>query len=181
MNIKSVIVTSMALLTLCGCNTSPSTKSTLYTPDLSGFTMIDEASDHVFGITPQGFIDACGGNGENGIYVMAHSGCSFCQYALPCLIEASNATDCPIYYLDTASEQYPLQQDEIPALYECLYPYLASDQSGEKQLMTPHVLALKDGQVLDSLVGLGEAFSGDQAAHQRLVDTYIQYMHHVTS
>ena len=179
MNFKSAIATGLMLLTLSACHSTSSTDSSLYTPDLSGFTMIETTSDHVFGITPQGFIEAIEGNGKDGIYVLAHDDCSFCQYAMPCLIEASNATNCPIYYLDTASTQYPLQKEAISALYECLYPYLAADQTGEKQLMTPHVLSLKDGTIIDSLVGLGEAFGPDEASHQRLVETYIQYMDHV--
>lgn len=180
--------TLLICLLLSGCSTStevsvttsnPSSSAqpqqTLYTPDLSGYTMIDDETTWINGITPCGFMDAIEGNGCDGIYVIAQQNCHYCQYALPCLVEASNTMECPVFYLDCGSTLYPIN-DIIDPLYETLYPYLASDQDGVKQLMTPHVLAIKDGSITDSLVGLGDDFIADQTSMDRLTQRYCEMM-----
>lgn len=90
-----------------------------------------------------------------GILYLGYESCQYCQRAMPILNEVALEYDEPIWYLDAANE-YTSEDYEL--LNAFMYDDLEEDEDGNRTIYTPYVLAIKDGEIVDSHTSLVDSW-----------------------
>ena len=176
---KRLLSTLLVLLMLVGCSSDYpkpdlSTSFTLetYKADMSGYQNL-KSTGHMFLGTTVSELKRTVDEKGYGVFVLSRTGCNHCQLAMQYLNEVADELGVYIYYIDAESETYPiLGTDNYDTLYEILYDVLA-EEDGEKQIQTPHVFTIVDGEITSSQIGTtwtGSNYTDSDV--KKLEDTY---------
>ena len=87
------------------------------------------------------------GKGSALIY-FGYNTCDWCNRAIPELNKVLLDYDFTTYYVDAHSENYTFTNDDIDELYEVIDETLYTGKDGEKGLYVPHVIGIKNGEIV---------------------------------
>lgn len=125
--------------------------------DLSHYTFLEgELADYVE--IPMSSVATLIKGGGSALIYFGYNTCDWCNRALPELNKVLLDYDFTTYYVDAHSEHYSFTKEDIDELYDVIYDTLYTDSSGEKGLFVPHVLGIKNGEIV--------------GYHTSLVDSY---------
>lgn len=124
--------------------------------DMSGYTFLDQdKADYFINTSFEKTVEMITNN-ESGIVYIGFQECEWCQRAVPVLAEMASETKSIVYYLNVDNEDITGNTyKQFKALFK---NELSEDSDGERVLMTPLVLAIKDGKVVDSHTSLVKGF-----------------------
>ena len=144
------IVIMLLCLILVGCDEKTVYVDMLtYDIDMSGYiAMKDIKDDHFVGIMPEEMLEAKD-EGGSGIFYMGNIDCVRCQNIVGILEEVATDMDMTINYINTANDISPVKEELISTFYD----HLPEDEKGEKEIRLPLVTCIKNGKVLDTLIG----------------------------
>ncbi len=175
---KKLFIALIILLLLTGCQS----EEEVYVPEM---TVIEKARDvdmsvyqdmvdygHAFKeITADEMLDVIE-NGGSDIFYLGSDSCGVCQFLVRYMQEAASSLGVTIYYVDVYSDEDGFA-DAYDRAYEMLYDVL-EEYEGEKAFQTPHVFVVKDGEIIDSLVGALEGYDGTDATADIMIDRYTE-------
>ena len=156
---KKVFSFVLILLLLCGCNSN----GINYTynikskdVDMSCYDGVN-STNHMFrGITVQELFN-CIDNKSSGVFYLGRENCGCCQTCITYLDQASRELNVTVYYIDVYDEDMPITDKEtIEKLKEYIGPILAKDDEGVKQLQTPTVFSVVNGEFINSIICLAD-------------------------
>lgn len=124
--------------------------------DMSGYTFLDQEKSDGFVNTSFKEVVNMITEEKTGIVYIGFQECEWCQRAVPVLAEMSEETKTTIYYLNLDNED--LTSNSYKQFKALFSEQLSTDNDGEKVLLTPLVLAIKDGKVVDSHTSLVKGF-----------------------
>ncbi len=153
------------LLFLYGCGAKEDHKKTITNKvevenvpaDFSGYEFMDgELADYVE-IPMYSVKDIINGGGSALIY-FGYSTCDWCNRALPELNKVLLDYDFTTYYVDAKSSNYPFTSEDIDELYEAIGETLYVGSDGEKGLYVPHVIGIKNGEIVGYYTSLVDGY-----------------------
>lgn len=90
-------------------------------------------------------------NKGTGVFYFGNAESHYDQVVLPLLNEAMKRSAVLVYYIDTKAE---VQEKDYQSLVKALKGSLKKDQSKNPIFLSPFVVAIKEGQVVDSQISL---------------------------
>lgn len=124
--------------------------------DMSGYTFLDQdKADYFINTSFEKTVEMITNN-ESGIVYIGFQECEWCQRAVPVLAEMASETKSIVYYLNVDNED--ITGNTYKQFKTLFKNELSEDSDGERVLMTPLVLAIKDGKVVDSHTSLVKGF-----------------------
>ena len=173
---KLLLVLSILLLVLTGCGESDSRPETIITPiegavstDMSSYDNMD-AHDHAFLEIKATDLLNLVNDGGSGIFFLGYPECYACNVLISIADEAAKEVGVNIYYInvDDPASAFSSHADQIT---ELLYDYL-DEYDGVKQIATPHVFTIIDGEIADSQISAVSGFDATDATRQLMIDRY---------
>lgn len=152
------ILIILALLGLCACgikdvDTVKMTEVETFPVDMSAYANMSSVDHQFVGVKPTDFIDIVNNDGS-ALFYIGYSSCPICNEAVPLINQAAKDLGLKVYYIDAYSEVYPLT-DYYDEFFEVIKPILKL-RDGKPILYTPHVVAVKDGEFVADIIGLGK-------------------------
>lgn len=176
---KKFISFSLILLILFGCNNKTEVNYT-YTikskpVDMSAYDGVN-STNHMFeAITVQELFN-CIDNKSSGIFYLGRTNCGCCQTTAMYLDEAARQANVTVYYMDVYDEQMPITDKEIAdKLKLYMFDILYINEDGKRELQTPTVFNVVNGEIKDSLICLGNFAWDDEpteAQKNQLINKY---------
>ena len=178
---KKILSVLMCLLFLVGCSEKEVAKPDFnsdftietYKVDMSGYENL-KSSGHMFLGTTVSELKRTIDEKGYGAFILSRTSCSHCQIAMQYLNQAAEELGVYVYYIDAESETYPiLNTENFNILYDILYDVLEKGDDGEKEMQTPHLFTIIDGEIVGSQIGTtwnGSSYSESDA--NKLVETY---------
>lgn len=151
---KKVFLVLLTFVLLCSCS-----KKINYTYDINSRN-VDmssyeglSATNHMFkAITVQELFNVID-NKSSGVFYLGRTNCSCCQITVKYLNEVALVYNVPVYYIDVYDEQMPINDELKDKLTIYLYDIVA-EIDGEKQLQTPTIFSVINGEITNSLICL---------------------------
>ena len=178
---KKILSVLMCLLFLVGCSEKEVAKPDFnsdftietYKVDMSGYENL-KSSGHMFLGTTVSELKRTIDEKGYGAFILSRTSCSHCQIAMQYLNQAAEELGVYVYYIDAESETYPiLNTENFNILYDILYDVLEKGDDGEKEMQTPHLFTIIDGEIVGSQIGTtwnGSSYS--ECDTNKLVETY---------
>lgn len=178
---KKILSVLMCLLFLVGCSEKEVAKPDFnsdftietYKVDMSGYENL-KSSGHMFLGTTVSELKRTIDEKGYGAFILSRTSCSHCQIAMQYLNQAAEELGVYVYYIDAESETYPiLNTENFNILYDVLYDVLEKGDDGEKEMQTPHLFTIIDGEIVGSQIGTtwnGSSYS--ESDTNKLVETY---------
>lgn len=153
---KKIILFVLSILLLCSCSTRIKYTYNIDSRkvDMSSYDGLS-ATNHMFkAITVQELFNVID-NKSSGVFYLGRTNCSCCQITVKYLNEVATQYNVPIYYIDVYDEQMPINDELKDKLTEYLYDIVA-EIDGEKQLQTPTIFSVINGEIDNSLICLSD-------------------------
>ena len=153
---KLLIILALFGLSACGINDVETVKMTeveTFPVDMSAYANMNSVDHQFVGVKPTDFIDIVNNDGS-ALFYIGYSSCPICNEAVPLINQAAKELGLKVYYIDAYSETYPLI-DYYDEFIEVIKPILKL-RDGEPILYTPHVVAVKNGEFVADIIGLGK-------------------------
>ncbi len=173
---KLLLVIGLLLLIVSGCTQNEERPETIIT-EIEGATSIDmsaydnmDAHDHVFLEVKATDLLNLVSDGGSGIFFLGYPNCYACNVLISLIDEAAKEVGVNVYYInvDDPASAFSSHYDQI---VELLYDYL-NEYDGQKQVATPHVFTVIDGQIADSQISAVDGFDGTDATAGLMIDRY---------
>lgn len=182
---KKLIVCLSILLLFTGCSNSINNNDEdeiNYTydivsrdVDMSGYDGMN-STKHIFKAITVAELYKCLDNKSSGLFYLGRQNCGTCQICVQYLNQAGEDLDLNIYYIDVYDEQMPIDTKEaINELREYIAPILPLNDEGEREVLTPLVFSIINGEFIDSFIGLGDLKWDDQPTEKqktKLINRY---------
>lgn len=177
--IKKVITLLLILITLIGCSNKTEVNYTYDIQskpvDMSSYDRVN-STDHMFkAITVQELFN-CIDNKSSAVFYLGRTNCGCCQTTVMYLDEAAKQANVTIYYMDVYNEQMPITDKEIAdKLKLYMFDILYINEDGKRELQTPTVFNVVNGEIKDSLICLGNLAWDDEpteAQKNQLINKY---------
>ena len=124
--------------------------------DMSGYTFLDQSkADCFINSSFEGVVNMFL-NKTSGVVFIGYTGCEWCQRAVPVVAELGQEKNSIIYYVNVSSEDS--DGDSYKQFKALAKEVLAEDDDGEKRLMVPLVLGIKDGEIVGYHVSTVDSF-----------------------
>lgn len=156
--IKKLVSIILILLLCCGCskyniNYTYDIKS--IDVDMSKYEGVN-STNHMFrAITVDEFFN-CVDNKSSGVFYLGRSNCACCQTCIQFLNKAALNLNVPIYYMDVYDERQPIMDEEIMNKLKLYLFDIMNEIDGKKELQTPTVFSVINGEIVDSIICLGD-------------------------
>lgn len=173
----AVLIVTLLVLVSCGKKTDVNyTYEIKSRPvDMSGYDDLN-STEHAFkAITVQELFN-CIDNKSSGIFYLGRTNCGCCQTCISYLNQAAMESNVTIYYMDVYDEQMPITNKDIAdQLKLYLFDILFINDKGERELQTPTVFNVVNGEIKDSIICL-DKFAWDdpptKAQEYQLLNKY---------
>lgn len=189
---KKVIVLFLSMFLLFGC--SENTSSIDYTydivskdVDMSGYDGVN-STQHAFKAITVDQLFNCFDMKSSAIFYLGRTSCACCQTCVQYLNKAALELGVTVYYIDVYNPDMPLVstegscpecKDRTDKLREYLYEILAENENGEKELQTPTVFSVVNGEIKDNIICLGN-YQWDnpptEAQKEKIINRYKQIL-----
>ena len=120
-------------------------------------------------------------NKWSGILYFGHTGCPWCERAIPVLDEVAKKANIYVYYID-ASKDISSDEDTSNKLMEEMGTYISEsyqeDENGDKTFYVPNVVGVKNGKLVDFKTGLPDSYDineKDQMSDAEKNELYKKY------
>ncbi len=120
-------------------------------------------------------------NKWSGIIYFGHTGCPWCERAVPVLDEVAKKANAYVYYVD-ASKDVSSDEEKSESLMEEMGTYISDsyqeDEDGEKTFYVPNVIGVKNGKLVDWKTGLPDSYDineKDQMSDAETNELYKKY------
>lgn len=156
---KKFISLLLSLFILIGCSSKSEVNYTYDIQsrpvDMSGYDGVN-STDHMFrAITVQELFN-CIDNKSSGIFYLGRTNCGCCQTTTMYLNQAAKETGVTVYYIDVYDEQMPITNKEIAdKLKIYMFNILYINEDGKRELQTPTIFNVVNGEIKDSIICLG--------------------------
>ena len=157
---KKIIVIFLFLIICFGCSNSVDVKYpyTIQSKNVD-MSMYDgvTSTEHMFkSVTVQELFNTIDKK-SSGVFYLGRDNCSCCQTCIQYLNEAAMDLGVTVYYINAYDEEMPVASDSetYNKLFEYLYDILDT-VDGEKQLQTPTIFSVINGEIVDHLICLGD-------------------------
>lgn len=177
---KKMITVLLSISLLSGCskeaNNKPSTSPhannnagaiTLetYSADFSGYKFLSDNNPPFLSITIEESLKMYE-DGGTGIVFYSYDTCPWCNRAIPTLAKAAKDSGIEVFYVDVKEKEFNAKTTNekktiVQNLYKDIDSALQTNSNGEKSLEVPLVLAVKDGKIVDSHLGVVSDFELD--------------------
>lgn len=172
---KKIGLILVLMLCLCACKQDIKTvEIDSFKVDMSGYRGLSSTKHNFKQIKVEELFKVAE-NKASGIFYLSSKTCGNCQIVTNIIQEAAFKADVSVYYIDTSSSLYPIN-DYSDELKELLYSTLLKNDKGERSLYTPHLFALVNGEIKGSEVGLSSSYDESEAQRQKLIDRYYKIM-----
>lgn len=169
------------LLTACNSQKTPvasESEITGYAVDMSAYKGVSSTEHKFIGISPAELLKVIEEKGSAIVY-LGYKDCHVCQEATRYVNEVAQELDVNVYYLDCASEQYPLKDEMFTSVVNALSSILETNSSGEKAIFTPHLFTIINGEPQSghiSVVNSWQEGNPSEASVKELKDIYTELM-----
>lgn len=180
---KKLLSIFIVLLLLCSCKKNENKVNYTYdivskVVDMSSYDGVNSI-DHMFkGITVDQLYNTID-NKSSAVFYLGRSNCECCQTCVKYLNEVAKDLGVTVYYIDVYDKDMPIESDEeILKLTNCLLPILA-EVDGEKELQTPTVFSVINGELENSLICLANwtwDYPPKDSQINKLKNKYIQIL-----
>lgn len=119
-----------------------------YRIDMSGYVGLNKDGHNFVGVMPEEMLRIIDEKGS-GIFYIGSIYCAHCQNVANILDEVAKTNDMTINYINAANDMTPYLQEMIDVFYDFLY----EDKDGDKEIQMPMVISIKNGKVLNCLIG----------------------------
>lgn len=121
--------------------------------DMSGYDGLHSTGHMFVGVTVDELFNVIDSK-SSGVFYLGRTNCGCCQRCVKYLNEVATNLNVTVYYLDAYDPIHPITDDEtIAKLTEYLYNILA-EVDGERNLQTPTVFSVINGELKNSLICL---------------------------
>ena len=153
--IKKIFIILLLLLTCVSCEKIDYTYDISYIDvDMSEYEGMN-STQHMFrAVTVQELFN-CIDNKSSGVFYLGRINCGCCQICVKYLNQA--ATDLGVYvnYIDVYDERMPITTQELmDELKLYLFDILEVDEEGKRELQTPTVFSVINGEIVDHMICL---------------------------
>lgn len=124
--------------------------------DMSGYTFLDQSKANCFINSSFESVVNMFINETSGIVFIGYTGCEWCQRAVPVVADLGQEKNSIIYYVNVANEDST--GDSYKQFKALAKEVLEEDDVGEKRLMVPVVIGIKDGKIVDYHVSTVDSF-----------------------
>lgn len=143
--------------------------------DMSSYEDLS-AYDHNFKAITVLELFNCIDNKSSGVFYLGRSNCGCCQTTVYYLNEVAKEYGVTIYYIDVYDEVLPLTDEDLcEQLKEYLIDILDKNEEGEKELQTPTVFNVINGNIEDSLICLANLSWDDIPNEKQILELKKQY------
>ena len=188
--IKKIITILLVLLVCFGCSSKKNDINytydiVSYPVDMSKYDGVN-STDHMFKRITVDQLFNCIDNKSSGIFYLGRTNCGCCQTCISYMNEAAKQLNVYIYYIDVYDPDMPLiiPGEDCPEckantekLREYIWDILEITDSGEKELQTPTVFSVINGEFGDHLICMSN-YSWDNpptdAQKEKLINRYKQ-------
>lgn len=181
---KKFLSILVILLILCGCSKDGNEinytyEIQSYDVDMSCYDGV-HSTDHNFRRITVDQLFNCIDNKSSGVFYLGRENCGCCQTCVQYLTKASKELGVTIYYLDVYDKDMPLTEKEIvEKLRDYMSPILPLNDEGVKELQTPTVFSVVNGEFKDSIICLAN-YSWDTpptaSQEEKLINRYKQIL-----
>lgn len=155
---KKISLLLLILFLFAGCSSKPKVDYNTdfsietYKADMSGYEGLKSVGHRFLGTTVSQLKKTVDEKGY-GIFVLSRTDCPHCQQLMKLINQVAEEYDVYVYYIDALSAKYPiLDTDDYELLYELMWD--AMDKiDGVKQLQTPTLFTIIDGETVSYKVG----------------------------
>ena len=182
---KKILTLLLILLVIGGCsnNEEPKDENAIdYTydiisrdVDMSEYDGVN-STDHVFKAITVDQLFNCIDSKSSGVFYLGRTNCGCCQTCVSYLNNAAQELDVTIYYMDVYDELMPITDKEtMDKLRTYMSDILITNEEGEKELQTPTVFTVINGEFGDYIICLGSyTFDNPPTKFQesRLINRY---------
>jgi len=167
---KSLLI--LLLLLLCSCSNNTIKIQYPYTikakdVDMSAYSGVNSTKHNFKAITVSEFFNTID-NKSSGIFYLGRSNCGCCQTTTKYLSEVASELGVTVYYIDVYNEDQPLTDKDLQdKLKVYMLDILNKDENGEKQIFTPHLFTVINGELSKNLVCYDDIdFTSDPTSQQ---------------
>ena len=115
--------------------------------DMSGYEGVNSTNHNFRGVTVQELFN-CIDEKSSAVFYLGRTNCACCQTCLKYLDRVSRNLNVTIYYIDVYDKDMPLTSTELcDKLKEYIYDILEENEEGEKELQTPTVFSVINGEL----------------------------------
>jgi len=168
---KKVILLFVLLFALVSCGRTNTdinyTYDIVYKEcDMSAYEGVN-STKHMFKSITVDQLFNCIDNKSSGVFYLGRENCGCCQTCVKYLNEAAQELGVTVYYIDVYNEDMPLTTTEICSeLKEYIYDILEVKENGERELETPTVFSVINGEFADSIVCM------NRSSEEKMVQRY---------
>lgn len=124
--------------------------------DMSGYTFLDQSKATCFiNSSFENVVDMFL-NKTSGIVFLGYTGCEWCQRAVPVVADLGQEKNSIIYYVNVSKEDN--SGDSYKQFKALAKEVLSEDDDGEKRLMVPTVIGIKDGKIVGYHISTVDSF-----------------------
>lgn len=155
---KKIFCLFLVLLICCSCTENESKVNYTYdivtkAVDMSGYEGVNSTIHMFKGVTVDQLYNTID-NDSSAVFYLGRTNCECCQTCIKYLNEVATDLGVTVYYIDVYDKEMPIETDEeIQKLTDYLLPILA-EVDGEKELQTPTVFSVINGELKNSLICL---------------------------
>lgn len=181
---KKFLSLLVVLLILCGCSNNKNGinytyEIESYDVDMSCYDGVN-STNHMFRRITVDQLFNCIDKKSSGAFYLGRENCGCCQTCLQYLDKASRELGVTIYYIDVYDKDMPItDKDTVEKLREYMSPILAMNDEGQKELQTPTVFSVVNGEFKDSIICLAN-YAWDTppttAQEDKLINKYKQIL-----
>lgn len=124
--------------------------------DMSGYTFLDDKDTGYFLNTSFENVVQMFTQKKSGFVYVGFEGCEWCQRAVPVLDRLAKEKNTAISYLNLDTQD--LESNEYQQFKALISSVLPEGKNGEKRLLSPLVLAIKNGEIVGSHISLIDGF-----------------------
>lgn len=124
--------------------------------DMSGYRFLEEGKTTGFVNMSMSKALECMEEGT-GIIYFGYTDCEWCQRAVPVLNDVANNENVGIFYVELNDEVIN-NEENMEKFYELTDKWLEHEDDGTPKFMTPFVVAVKEGTIVDAHIGTVDSF-----------------------
>lgn len=175
------ILLMLLMVTSCSKNTDNNINYSYdiesYPVDMSEYDGVN-STNHMFRRITVDQLFNCVDNKSSAVFYLGRTNCGCCQTTLKYLNEVALDLNVTVYYIDVYDKDMPLvgSEEDCPdcvvrtnRLKEILDSILYIDDEGKKQLQTPTIFSIINGELSDSIVCLAD-YAWDEPPTDKQID-----------
>lgn len=163
---KKFLIFLVIILCLTGCKSEEIKNNydiVSYDVDMSGYDGVNSTM-HAFKRVTVDQLFNCIDEKSSAVFYLGRTNCACCQTCVQYLNKAAMELNVTVYYIDVYDKDMPLVvsdgscpecKERTELLRQYLYDILFVNDEGEKELQTPTVFSIVNGEIADHIICLG--------------------------